>query len=42
MSELWFDIAKNKERLSKKGVSPVKDVLKRISFRKDTSGQLKK
>lgn len=42
MSELWFDIAKNKERLSKKGVSPVKDVLKRISFRKDTSGQVKK
>ena len=41
MSELWFDIAKNKERLSKKGVSPVKSTLKKISFRKDTSGQLK-
>ena len=41
MSELWFDIAKNKERLSKKGLSPVKSTHKKISFRKDTSGQVK-
>ena len=41
MSTLWFDIAKNKERLGKKGLSPVKSTLKKISFRKDTSGQLK-
>jgi arylsulfatase A-like enzyme len=41
MSTLWFDIAKNKDRLSKKGLSPVKSALKQISFRKDTSGQLK-
>jgi len=41
MSKLWFDIAKNKDRLGKKGLSPVKDQLKKLSFRKDTSGQLK-
>ena len=41
MSELWFDIAKNKDRVGKKGLSPVKSTLKKISFRKDTSGQLK-
>lgn len=41
MSELWFDIAKNKDRVGKKGLSPVKSTLKEISFRKDTSGQLK-
>ena len=36
----WFDIAKNKERLGKKGLAPVKDSVKSLSFRKDTSGQL--
>ncbi len=41
MSELWFDIAKNKDRLGKKGLNPVKDQLKNLSFRKDTSGQVK-
>ena len=41
MSKLWFDIAKNKDRLIKKGLWPVKGQLKKISFRKDTSGQLK-
>ena len=41
MSKLWFDIAKNKERVGKKGLSPIKSTLKKISFRKDTSGQLK-
>jgi arylsulfatase A-like enzyme len=42
MSELWFDIAKNKDRLGKKGLNPVKEQLKNLSFRKDTSGQKKK
>ena len=41
MSKLWFDIAKNKDRLGKKGLNPVKDQLKNLSFRKDTSGQVK-
>ena len=41
MSKIWFDIAKNKDRLGKKGLGPVKSALKQISFRKDTSGQLK-
>ena len=40
MSKIWFDIAKNKERLGKKGLAPVKDSVKSLSFRKDTSGQL--
>ena len=40
MSKIWLDIAKNKERLGKKGLAPVKDSLKSLSFRKDTSGQL--
>ena len=41
MSENWFDIAKNKERLNQNGLSPVKNKLKQISFRQDTSSQLK-
>ena len=35
--QIWFDIAKNKERLGKKGLAPVKDSVKSLSFRKDTS-----
>ena len=42
MSKMWFHIAKNKERLGKKGLVPVKDSIKSLSFRKDTSGQLEK
>lgn len=41
MADEWFGIAKNKERLNKKGLAPVRKELKQISFRKDTSGQLK-
>ncbi|MBT3667046.1 MAG: arylsulfatase [Opitutae bacterium] len=41
MSIKWFDIAKNKERLKQKGLAPVKNELKQISFRKDTSDQVK-
>jgi arylsulfatase len=41
MADGWFGIAKNKERLNKKGLAPVRKELKQISFRKDTSGQLK-
>lgn len=42
MSRIWFDIAKNKERLRGKALQPVKDKIKKLSFRKDTSGQLGK
>ena len=42
MSKMWFHIAKNKERVGKKGLVPVKDSIKSLSFRKDTSGQLEK
>jgi arylsulfatase len=41
MADEWFGIAKNKERLNKKDLAPVRKELKQISFRKDTSGQLK-
>ena len=40
MKGIWFDIAKNKERLNQNGLSPVKGVIKELSFRKDTSNQL--
>ena len=40
MKGIWFDIAKNKERLNQNGLSPVKGVIKELSFRKDTSKQL--
>ncbi len=39
MANEWFNIAQNKERLKQKGLTPVKEELKQISFRKDTSGQ---
>jgi arylsulfatase len=41
MANEWFNIAQNKERLKQKGLTPVKEELKQISFRKDTSEQLK-
>ena len=40
MKGIWFDFAKNKERLNQNGLSPVKGVIKELSFRKDTSNQL--
>ncbi len=40
MSKKWFEIAKNKERLKDKGLTPVKPKLKPLSFRRDTSTQL--
>ena len=40
MASEWVDIAKNKERLNQKGLGPVKEVVKQISFRRDTSDQL--
>jgi arylsulfatase len=40
MASEWFDIAKNKERLNQKGLGTVKEVVKQISFRRDTSDQL--
>lgn len=40
MKAEWFSIAKNKERLSEKQLEPVKNELKNLSFRKDTSDQL--
>lgn len=40
MSEKWFDIAKSKEKLNTKALVPVKNELKQISFRHDTSSQL--
>ena len=40
MASKWFNIAKNKERLNQKGLAPVKEEIKKISFRRDTSGQL--
>ena len=41
MAAKWFDIAKNTERLKGRHLNPVKDTLKELNFRKDTSGQLK-
>ena len=41
MKKIWFDIAKNKEKLNQSGLSPVNDSIKELSFRKDTSNQLK-
>ena len=40
MKAEWFSIAKNKERLNEKQLEPVKNELKKLSFRKDTSDQL--
>ena len=40
MANKWFDIARNKERLNQKGLGPVKEEVKQISFRRDTSDQL--
>ena len=42
MAAQWFDLAENTERLKGRHLSPVKDTIKRLGFRKDTSGQLKK
>ena len=42
MAAQWFDIAKNTERLKGRHLSPVKDEIKQLGFRKDTSNQLKK
>lgn len=40
MSKEWFDIAKNKDRVGKKALSPARGQIKDLSFRKDTSDQL--
>ena len=40
MSAVWFDIAKNIDRVQGKQLAPVKEELANIHFRKDTSGQL--
>jgi hypothetical protein len=40
MSKKWFEIAKNKERLKDKGLTPIKPKFKPLSFRRDTSAQL--
>ena len=40
MSEKWFDIAKNKERLNPNLLKLPKTEIKSLSFRKDTSDQL--
>ena len=37
----WFKIAKKKERLNNKGLSPVNNNVKNLSFRRDTSHQIK-
>ena len=37
----WFKIAKKKERLNNKGLSPVSNHVKNLSFRRDTSHQIK-
>jgi len=42
MAAKWFDLAENTERLKGKHLSPVKDTIKELGFRKDTSNQLKK
>ena len=41
MENEWFDIAKNKDRLSEKELLPVKSEKKAFSFRRDTSDQVK-
>lgn len=41
MANEWFDIAKNKDRLSEKELLPVKSEKKAFSFRRDTSDQVK-
>jgi len=41
MKKIWFDIAKNKEKLNQTALSPVNDSIKELSFRKNTSNQLK-
>ena len=40
MSNEWFNIAKNKDRLKEKALKPVKPEVKSLSFRKDTSHQI--
>lgn len=40
LSKVWFQIAKNKERLNPKSLKPAKPDIKIFSFRKDTSHQL--
>ena len=37
MEEVWFDIAKNQERLKGKHLLPVKNTITKLNFRKDTS-----
>ena len=37
MQAIWFDIAKNQERLKGKNLLPVKKTLTPLHFRKDTS-----
>lgn len=41
MSAEWFRIAKEKERLGPNGLKPVNKEIRKLSFRQDTSGQLK-
>lgn len=41
MSAVWFDMAKNIDRVKGKQLAPVKDELADIHFRKDTSEQLR-
>ena len=42
LSKVWFQIAKNKERLNSKSLKPAKPEIKNFSFRKDTTHQLTK
>ena len=41
MAAKWFDLAKNTERLKGRHLNPVKGTIKKLNFRRDTSGQLK-
>jgi arylsulfatase len=40
MSAVWFDMAKNIDRVKGKQLAPAKEELSNIHFRKDTSSQL--
>jgi hypothetical protein len=42
MAAQWFDLAKNTERLKGRNLTPVRDSLSKLNFRKDTSNQLNK
>ena len=38
MAQKWFEIARDTERLKGRNVSPVKESLAKLNFRRDTSG----